>query len=235
VRGMDRHLGEQLGAAVSLLDLEAMDLEVPVANARRHQMALAWSLSQQAVHDRARQRLIDLRQGPFVFRGRSSYMRGQLQKFALAAAVLFVLLVVALLTQRQELVAQREAMRAAVKEESLKLFQEPVYKSKDIMARINAEDAGSGGLAPRKSAWALMYELTTTINQDTELKLSRYEVDAERKLVQIYGTTTSPQAVDAIVSDLEKMECLKSIKKDKLAVRKEDEVSFELQIQSECS
>jgi hypothetical protein len=37
------------------------------------------------------------------------------------------------------------------------------------------------------------------------------------------------------VSDLEKLECLKSIKKDKLQVRSESEVDFELQIASACS
>lgn len=237
IANLEQHLTEQLGVSVVRLSLEGrLEPAEPLpaeATAKGH-TALATAL--QVVRDRMNTRGVNLRQGAFTYRGKSSYLRSQLTRFAVVAGVLLMLLVVALYMQKRDLNAQRDAMRAAVAQETKKVFGAPLYKADAIKKRAESEGGTEGGgFVPKMSAYEVFYRLSSQVRPDITLTLSRVEVDADRNLIQLYGKTTTPQAVDDIVSDLEQIECLKSIKKDKLQVRKEDEVDFELQISSGCS
>ena len=233
------YLSEQLGVTVEPLKLEGLiegeeELE-PGAASRMH---APLTMALQVVRDRSGDRGVNLRSGALAYRGKSSYLRSQLKRFGAVAAILLALLGIALFMQARDLNAQRDAMRASVKQETEKIFGTPVYKASAIKKRvegIEGGEGGGGGFAPKMSAYEVFFELSSRIRPDVELTLSRIEVDAERNLIQLYGTTSSPQSVDDIVSDLEQLECLKSIKKDKLQVKKDDEVNFELQIASACS
>ncbi len=236
IQNISTYLTEQLGVPVDTLSLKGLvegedELDVD-APAKMH-TPLAMAL--QVVQDRAGIRGVNLRQGEFSYKGRSSYVNSQLKKLGALAAFLLVLLGVALFLQKRDLDTQRNAMRAAVTKETKKVFGKPLYKADAIKKRVETQETSDGGFVPKMSAYEVFFELSSRIRPDVKLELSRIEVDAERNLIQLYGTTTTPQAVDDIVSDLEQLECLKSIKKDKLQVKKEDEVNFELQISSACS
>jgi len=224
------------GVPVSALKIdEEISPEQPLGDDALTKMPLAYGHALQQYRDRTRQRLLDLRQGEFAYRGRSSYLRAQLTRLAAAAAVLLVLLAGVLFMKKRDLNAQRDAMRAAVSKETKKVFGSPVWRAADIKSRAESEEEGEGGFVPKMSAYEVFYQLSDKLSADTQLELSRIEVDSDRNLIQVYGKTNTPQAVDKIVNDLEKLECLKSIKKDKLQVRSESEVDFELQIASACS
>ncbi len=237
ISGLDAHLTQELGVPVAHLDLNSEAAEPQNAGALAR-AALGLSAARSLAGDRASERTVNLRQGPFVYRGKSSYLRSQLRFFAAAAAVLMLLGAGALMAQRADLMAQRDAMRAAVTAESKKLFGKPLYKEKDIVARLTTTDTSSeSSIAPKRSAFDLMHELITSIKDDKPFRTRRVEVDAERKLMQIYGYTSTAQEVVKIVSEIEEMECIKEgdVKQDKLQTTK-DEVSFELQINaSGCS
>jgi hypothetical protein len=85
------------------------------------------------------------------------------------------------------------------------------------------------------SAFELLYQVTNSVSPEIEMNLTRLEVDIDRKIIQLMGETSDAQAVDQIVSDLERLECLQNIKKDKLRVKNDGKADFELQIASECS
>ena len=212
-----------------------LDVEQALGQDALDKMPMALSLAMQQVRDRARTRLVDLRQEPFTYRGRSSYLRSQLTRLAAAALMLLVLLGVALFMKKRDLDTQRDAMRASVEQETRKVFGAPVWRPEDIKSRVEESGGEKGGFVPKMSAYEVFYQLTSQLDSTTQLVLSRIEVDADRNLIQIYGKTNTPQAVDKIVSDLEQLKCLKSIKKDKLQVRSDTEVNFELQISSGCS
>jgi type IV pilus assembly protein PilM len=237
VGNITRYLTQEFGGVpVSALQISAdVSPEQPLGDDALSKMPLAYSHALQQYRDRTRQRLLDLRQEEFAYRGRSSYLRAQLMRLAAAAAVLLVLLAGALFMKKRDLNAQRDAMRAAVGKETKKVFGSPVWRAADIKSRAESEEEGEGGFVPKMSAYEVFYQLSDKLSADTQLELTRIEVDSDRNLIQVYGKTNTPQAVDKIVSDLEKLECLKSIKKDKLQVRSESEVDFELQIASACS
>jgi type IV pilus assembly protein PilM len=238
ITGLCEHLTEALGIPTARLGADALGRadgpEIPFeareAIAQRGLVALGVALSIQSVSARAQ--TVNLRQGKLAYRGSSPFMRAQLTRLVAAAAVLFVLLLGALGMQYKDRAAQRDAMRAAVIAESKKLFGQPVYTKADVAKRVAGNTAAQTTVAPKMSAYALLFELSDKADPEMKLDLSRVEVDVTRALIQIYGSTSDPQAVDKLVTDLENIKCLKDIKKDKLQVKSEEEASFELQINS---
>lgn len=229
IPGLDKHLSQQLGVEVERLIPD--DLAGGGDAAAR--LSAAWSMAIVGSDDQLRAEAINLRTGEFVYRGRSSYLRGQIVKFAAAAAVLLILVLVLLMAQKASHEAQRDAMRAALRDQTMSLFGEPVTQESQIKARLEGEGGGAGKLIPTRSAYEITYEIIRQVSSDLDLDLTRLEVDVDRNVIQIRGDTSDVQAVDRLVTDLEKLECLKEIKKDKLTVRG-DRADFELQISSGC-
>ena len=228
--------GEFGGVEVRHLDVsQALDSELPPSSEELRIMPMALSLAYQRLFDRGSTNGLNLRQGNLSYKGRSSFLRAKLMRLGLAAALLLVLLGVAMFFQWRDIASQRTAMRTAVAKETSRIFGDPVWRAKDIEERATSEAQGESGFVPKMSAYQVLYEVSAKLEGERKLDLRRIEVDADRNLIQIYGTTTTPQEVDQIVQDLEVLECLKSIKKDKLQVKSDTEVNFELQIASACS
>lgn len=231
IKNIEKYLSNELGIAVRRLTVAGTGLIEPADQAVAP-MALAAGLVQQS--EAARSRVVNLRTGRFAYRGRSSYLRRQLGLLAAAVAALMVVLGITLWVQKASHEAQRDAMKTALEEQTKALLGKELTSKSAIQTAMMGEDTGGSGVVPKMSAYQLLYELVHATSKDIELELDRIEVDADRNLVQIYGETTDAQAVDKLVSDLEKIECLKEIKKDKLRVR-DDKADFELQISSGCS
>ena len=162
-------------------------------------------------------------------------MQRRLRVLGLGALVAIALLVVGLLLQANDVDARHDAVRAQLAKETRKVFGKPLYKAADIRKTIDADEGSETALDKKSSAYDLMYRTVEAIDDKTQLTLTRFEVDVGRNIIQLRGDTGSPQDVDGIVSNLEKVECFKNIKREKIQVRSDERVSFRLDIQSECS
>lgn len=227
IGNIDRYLKDELGLPVRRLSLPTGPGGAP--------SAVSYALGQ-TFKDGIKNHILNLRQGEFAYRGASSYMRRQ---FAIVAAVVVAMIVIgiaALFLQAQAYEARRDAMRATLQKQTEQLFGEKLTQTSDIQRRLAGEDGAVKGFVPQMSAYELMYLVTSKVSSDQDLNLRRFEVDIDRRLIQIMGETTDAQAVDKLVSDLETIECLKKpIKKDKLNVGRDGRADFELQISTECS
>ncbi|MGM0556435.1 MAG: pilus assembly protein PilM, partial [Myxococcota bacterium] len=234
---IDEFLRQEFGVDVRKLPVHQLPgLEtMPVGPDDEAKMATAASLALQQIDDRQGDHLINLRREEFSYRGKSSFIRQQFIKYGAVAGVLFLILVGVLYTQQIQLEAQRDAMRTALQQQTEKLFGEPVLDNEEIKERFGGEVTSSTEFIPGMSAYQLTYEVAKRISGDAELKLDRLEVDVDRNLIQIYGETTSAQAVDSLEDDIDKLDCIDRIKRDELRVKDEDEVDFELNITSGCS
>ncbi len=222
IRGLDRYLEGELG--------------IPVKRLKQPHEGSAIANGLLLSHDeKLASRILNLRQGDFSYRGKSAFVRRQMFIFAAAAAVLIGVLGLVLVLQKQAYEARRDAMRATLQTQTMAVFGQKMTKKKDIERIIGGGESEISSFVPKISAFELMHMITSKVSPDIELKLSRFEVDIDRKVIQIMGETSDAQAVDRIVSDLEAIECLKSIKKDKLKVKTDGKADFELQIASECS
>lgn len=232
LKNIEQHLAAELDLSVRRLPTNLVGLGDAEANATGL-AAVAAALMQQ--NEGYRTRAINLRSGQFAYRGRSSYLRRQLMFAAAAIFGLMVVLGVTLYMEKLAYEAQRDAMKAALQEQTKALLGAPLDSKAAIQRVMEGESSGGTSFIPRMSAYELLHELTVKVPKDVELTLDRIEVDTDRNLIQVYGATTDAQAVDRIVAELrEQIPCLKDIKKDKLKVR-DDKADFELQIASGCS
>ncbi len=231
IKNLENFLSAELGIPVRRIGSVPAGIEesaAPVAH-----MAAACAISFQI--EAARQRTVNLRRGRFAYRGKSSYLRRQMMIFAAAAVLMVLALGVTLYAQKKSYEAQRDAMRAALSEQTKSLFGKELLSQAEIQKAMAGDDGAANSFIPRMSAYQLLHEITTNVSPDITLTLERIEVDSDRNLVQIYGETTDAPSVDRIVSDLKsKVDCFKEVKPDKVKVR-DDKADFELQISSGCS
>lgn len=230
IRNIEGFLSSELGVPVKRMGRAPGGLDP----AKEPGMELAFGAALAYQVEGIRARTINLRRGRFAYRGRSSYLRRQLAVFAMAAAGLLVVLGVSLYTQKQSYEAQRDAMRAALAEQTKSLFGTELLSKAQIEKVMSGEDASANSFVPNMSAYQLLHEISTKVSNDITISLDRIEVDSDRNLIQIYGETTDAPAVDRIVSDLRTIECFKEVKPDRVRVR-DDSADFEIQISSGCS
>ncbi len=185
--------------------------------------------------DDSERRLIDFRQQEFVFRGKSSYLRTQLVRLGAVAALLVVMLAGVLVMQHYDQRTQMAAMQKAVAEQTEQLFGEPVSSAAEVQARLEGEATATRDFIPKMSAYELLVRIIEMTSSDIELELDRIEVDTDRSLIQMMGTTDSPQSVDVLASQIEDLDCLRNVQKDQVNVQSDEKVQFELQISSACS
>lgn len=234
---MPRFLSQELGLPVELLNVNPVADQHPnVTGPELSDFVLCYGMAYAHVMGRQDLKVLNLRRGAFEYRGRSSFVRKRSLQYGVAAALLLALFCVALVAQRYELKAQRDAMDAAVRKETKALFGKSYTTKKSVIKELSEAAPEDTNIVPKMSAYQLMYEVISAISQDNKLTLSRIEVDAQRNLIQVFGSTDNAQSVDKIVAELnEGLECLENIRRENLKVQSETEATFELQISSKCS
>ena len=148
--------------------------------------------------DRAGERGVNLRQGAFSYKGRSSYLNAQLKRLGMLAAFLLLLLGGALFLQKRDLDTQEDAMRAAVAKETKKVFGKPLYKSDAIKKRVETQETSEGGFVPKMSAYEVFFELTSRIRPNVKLDLSRIEEAPPGRLESVDLASVVGEVVDRV-------------------------------------
>lgn len=236
--GLPEHLTRELGVQVSRLPLgHIAGLEQAAGTSNDlARLVLAASAALQQVDARDPEQVLNLRQQEFSYRGKSSWLRSQWMRYGAAAAVLFLLLMGMFWSQKVQLEAQRDAMRAALGEQTNELFGEPIFSHASIEARLKGEGGGGKSFIPRMSAYELYYQIASHIPAELKVRVDRLEVDVERNIVQLYAETTSPQAVEQLIEDLRKIDCLQDVRQEgELRIKSDNAVDFHLHISSECA
>lgn len=237
IRGLEKYLHGEFE-----VDVEAIEFHRRIRwsvdrqfRQRQPEATLVLGTALQHLAGDVREDTIDFRQDEFVFRGKSSYLRTQLVRFGAVAAVLLVLLAGVMFMQYHEQNKQKQVMQQAVAVETEELFGERLTTAAQVQSRLEGEGAMDRGFIPQMSAYELKVRVIETIDDNIPLELSRMEVDTDRSLIQMMGTTDSPQAVDRVASNIEQLECLRDVSKEQVNVEGDDEVQFQLRIASECS
>ena len=232
---LEEYLTGQFGVRVKPLPIwSAIDFQV-IEGDGEPETAMAVACALQPIRDRSEERLLNLRRGEFEYRGGASYLRSQLTKYGAVAAVLLVLFFGTLFAKQYQLNAQKEAMQQAISQQTKKLFGKSVTDPSVVKNIVSGQTSAKRAFVPEMSAYQLYHELYSRVSKEIELELDRIDVDTDRNIVQMSGTTTDPQTVDKLVSDLEQLECLKNISKKPVRVRNENEARFQLEISSGCS
>ncbi len=237
IQGIEGHLEEEFQVPVKRLNaqLGGIDWQVPESpGVVPEEAALALGCALQRPIDDGEAFLIDFRKEEFVYRGKTSFLRQQLTRYGLVAAVLVLMLAAVLVVQTMEQRAQLQAMQQALAEQSEQVFGETVSDPGEVQARLEGEAVDDRRFIPGMSAYELMVRVLEQVDDDMTLEFDRIEVDTDRSLIQLVAETDSPQSVDNIANQIERLECLSDVSKDQVNVQSDDRVQFELQIASNC-
>jgi Tfp pilus assembly PilM family ATPase len=232
---LEAYLSGELGVDVRSLNVGQLDALGTIPDEDLPKAALPMGLALQQVRDRSAKRMLDLRQDEFAYAGRSEFLQGQLVKYGAIAAALFILFLGTLFARNYELQAKKEAMRKAVTTQSQELLGQSITDPNLIRKRAAGGAGSQRAFVPEMSAYQLFYELISRTTEDMKLEMDRLDVDIDRNIVQMAGITSDPQTVDKLVSDLEKLDCIKAVNKKPVTVKSENEAEFRLEITSGCS
>jgi general secretion pathway protein L len=249
VLNLERHLAEELNVRVvrgtelgSYLRTAqksrlGVDDVVPIAadeDGAESALAFAYALSGLAgARGTAR---LDLRTGPFAWKGDYDFMRERIP--ALTAWAVTLLVVLGLGAGAQAMMLSRE--EGAVLERQLRLCEQITGEKTDSTSRcialIQERINGTAGFqVPTVSATDVFIEVSRRLPYGNEVKRKITELDITSDRVRLKGTTVSYDAIDTMVERLQGGRCFELVEKGKARNINADTIEMNITINLDCA
>jgi general secretion pathway protein L len=245
VLNLDRHLAEELNIrvhrGVELGGLLQSMQKSPLAagddsagDGVEAALAFAYALSGLA-GVRSPMRL-DLRTGPFAWKGDYDFLRERLPVLGAWAAALLVVLGVGTAVQAVMLSREEDALL----QKQLQLCEQITGQKTDsttrCLALIQERINGTAGFqVPETSAADVFLEISRRLPYATELKRKVTELDITSERVRLKGTTVSYDAIDTMVERLQGGRCFELVEKGKARNVNADTVEMNITINLDCT
>ncbi|MCK6544931.1 pilus assembly protein PilM [Myxococcota bacterium] len=234
IRNLPNYLAEELNVPVAAGAAVEQAVERQIDGPRRPAYALALALALRGSADDSVSK-VDLRVGELAYAGQLRHLRDRLPFLVGSAAMVLVLLGVNTWAQFH-VISRREA---AIDKQFCEITQKVLGKEvceptvAISMMREPASELGAFKL-PERSAFRTAADVSNLIPPNTDITVSELEVTPDR--LRISGDAASFDAVDQIVAEYSKDECLTEIKKSKLHKKSDGKgVEFQLSIKLRCS
>lgn len=237
LRGLPEYLSALLGVEVVALDplnvpfnrlTESGDRLKPYA-AKALGMALRG-------FDRVRRTQINFRKGDYAYTGDFSYLRGRLITLSAAAVLIILLAGIVALTKKRVLEAEHAALAAQVKAMSVAIIGEETDDVDRVWNVMLAAGDNPAKLVPQVSAFQVLAEVSDRVKPDLVVDLDQFEMDLERKKLELKGRTSSGGEVERLVDVLEGHRCFKDkVSKDKVEKSMDEKTKFRLTATSGCT
>lgn len=237
LRGLPEYLQALLGIEVVLLD----PLNVPYnrltegGDRLRPYAGKALGMALRAF-ERARRSEINYRKGEYAYTGDFSYLRGRLLTLAAAAVLMLLLGGMVAVTQKRVLEAENAALVAQVKALSVPILGEESDDVDRLWNVMLAAGDNPAKLVPQVSAFQVLADVSKSVQPDLVIDLDQFEMDLDRKKLEMKGRTTSGGEVERLVEVLEGHKCFKDkVSKEKVEKTMEDKTKFRLTATSGCT
>jgi general secretion pathway protein L len=247
VLNLERHLAEELNIKVvrgtelnSMLRAQRSPLEVdsppPIDDGAGVEAALAFAYALSALSGGRVTTRVDLRIGPFAWKGDYDFLRERMPALTAWAAALLCAL--GLGAAAQAVMLSRE--ETALLEQQLKLCQEITGEKTDSTSRclalIQERINGTAGFqVPEMSATDTFLEISRRLPYASELKRKITELDITSERVRLKGTTTSYDAIDTMVGRLQGGRCFELVEKGKARNINAETIEMNMTINLDCA
>ena len=236
LRGLPEYLSALLGVEVLLLD----PLNVPFnrlaegGDRLRPYAAKVLGVALRAF-ERTRRAQINFRKGEHAYTGDFSFMRGRIITLAAAGVLILLLAGIVAATKKRVLEAEHAALAAQVKALSLPIVGEETDDVDRVWQVMLAASENPAKLVPQVSAFEILAELSQRVQADLVVDVDSFEMDLDRKKLEIKGRTSSGGEVEHLVDVLSGHHCFKDkVTKDKVEKTMEDKTKFRLTATSGC-
>lgn len=233
-----KHLASHLADALNVPVLEGsavsqvLDTHAPKTRALAFSLALALALRGASNEEVS---TLDFRKGDFQFSGQLEHLGQRLPALGTWAAVLLLLFFVQIGTRHQLLGQQESAVDEAFCALTKRVVGRALCESTVALAALREPPSDLGSFRiPKRSAFEMASDISEAIPPDLEVRLRDFDIREER--ASIRGDAKDFDAVEQVVANLKKMECITEAKKGNLRTSVDGKgVEFQLTLRLGCS
>ncbi len=236
IRNLDGYLSEELGLEAQVIRAEHFELPGMEHLQDESGSASGWvkslGLALQA-HQGGRRGFLNLRKGPFAFKGDFAVMRGKVVHLV-AATLITIFLAIGLATTRYlSLSSTEKALNTRMKEVTQAILGKPYDDLEVAMSIMEEKISPETNPLPQVSAVDVLREMHKRIPEKTKLRMKDMSISPKR--IQLTAFTDSFEAVEKIRTALEKYNCFKKIQTGKTQKTADgSEVEFRFTIAFGC-
>jgi len=237
LRGLEAYLSLLLGVSIQRLDPLSVPFSRLVEGGDRLRPFVGKALAAPLRAFNARhQSHINLRKGDFAYTGDFSFMRGRIITLAAAAVLVVILAAMVAVSKKRVLEAENAALTAQVRAISKVVLGEETDDADRVFNAMMAAESSAAKLIPQVTAFQLLAEVSGRIEYDLVIDVDQFDVDLDRKKLEMRGRTESGGDVERLVEVLEGHPCFKNkVSKDKVEKSMEEKTKFRLTASSGCS
>lgn len=220
--GLRERLERDLGLPVERLEKLPGDPHGRIADDDQGGLALAMGL---ALRGHARGgRILNLRKGPFAFRGDLDYLKGKVGRLVAFAAVLMLLVAGNVMMRNHTLRGEEEALDRALCEQTQKVLGSCETDFNLALSKLQGGDTKASKI-PTASALEVFSVAGDTM-PGVDLRME--EIDATLERLRLRGVVDSFDAVDQVVAGLKKARCIGDVKPGRVQKNREEKIEFTL-------
>ncbi len=236
LEGLCEGLQESLTLPVQLLDplKNGFNRLAGESDRLRPYIPKALALSLRAFHP-AHQSQINFRKGEYIYTGDFGFMRGRLISLAFSMVIILILGAMVAVSKKRVLEAEYQSLNQRVL-----ILSEPIlgYETDDVEMLYNTVVSGgkehTAASIPEKSAFNILAELSEQIDYNLEVEFDQFEMDLERKVLNLRGKTKSGGDVERLVDAIRSTKCFSRISKERVEKSVDDRTKFRLKASSTC-
>jgi general secretion pathway protein L len=235
-RNLDRYLAAELDLPVERLDVARLPLpgaeRLGDGEAAGTDWTKALALALQA-HQGGRHGWLNLRKGPFAFKGDFAQWRGVVTTSVATLIILVVLAVGNALVEFFSLRSTDQALDGRIREVTQAILGKP-YDNLDVaLSIIKEKTSPESDPLPQVSALDNLRQVHERLPADMKVRLK--DVNISPKKIRIEGFTDSYESVERMKAALEKERCFTKVETGRTRKTKDEtEVEFELTIVGGC-
>src|SRR5262249_4692979 len=157
--------------------------------------------------------MFDLRSGALAVKVDLSFLRAKAVPLGAAAIVILMFAAVSAYADLYRLRKSEKALTARLQEETTAYFGGP----KGVDDIVGTKGAG-GRLAgaspiPKMSAYDIMLEISNKVPARDKIQLDIQRMSIASDKIELNGTVKTPEEIDALVTELKKIECFKGVER----------------------
>lgn len=235
--GLPRYLASALGCEVVALDpfpegVVPVEVEGPAADDPAAGLAMSLALRGQGGPRISR---IDFRKGPLAFHGDLSYMKGNVSRLAVLAALVLAVVGVNIWAHFHTLEIREQQVDQAICQLTQRVLGRCYTDPDDAISRLKGTKANAG-IVPRVSATDVLAAVSQRIGTMQDIDLS--ELDVSGAKVRLAGLADSFDAVAKMVKKLQTYSCFGNVNQGQTrqsADGKKIEFNVDATMAAECS
>ena len=236
LRDLPTYLSHALQTEVRLLE----PLDVPFNRLAAQKDALnpfvskSLALSVQP-HIRPSKDDINLRREEFTYTGDFGMLRGQILSVALAVVCMIIMGSFVAITKKNVLEAEHTVLKSEISKLSNEILGVEGEDVDLLLSTVAANKGKTEKSIPKASAFQLLSQVSEEIAVELKMDVNHFELSLASNKLQLRGKTGSGGDVERLVESLQRIKCLKQVKKERVEKSVDDRTKFRVSATSTCS